>query len=132
MKRNRGLLISQSIYLTFGMACLFGIPSRVDISKSGFRMIEACFVHQNTFRKQFSYSPANGERRNSIPHGHTNDRKPSNHKRPLQSHRIGIIGGGLGGLSTAYHLLEKSPSADITIIDKKSAGTGGASAVAGG
>jgi len=41
----------------------------------------------------------------------------------------GIVGGGLAGLSTAYHLLEKSPSANITIFDN---GNGGASLVAGG
>ena len=51
---------------------------------------------------------------------------------PLMGHRVGIIGGGLAGLSTAYHLSLLSPSIDITIIDQNSPGTGGASAVAGG
>ncbi|CAB9508041.1 oxidoreductase [Seminavis robusta] len=52
--------------------------------------------------------------------------------------RIAIVGGGLAGLSTAFHLLERhqeqrlfTPLA-ITILDKDSVGTGGASAVAGG
>lgn len=53
------------------------------------------------------------------------------------SKNIAIVGGGLAGLSTAYHLLSKSidygiqcPS--ITIIDKNLPGLGGASSVAGG
>jgi len=47
---------------------------------------------------------------------------------------IGIIGGGLAGLSTAYHILKKThPSVPrITIIDKNVPGKGGASSVAGG
>jgi hypothetical protein len=45
---------------------------------------------------------------------------------------VGIVGGGLAGLSTAYQLLQKSPSLDITIIDKAPPGTAGASSVAGG
>lgn len=45
---------------------------------------------------------------------------------------MGIIGGGLAGLSTAYHLLQKSPSIDVTIIDKAEPGASGASSVAGG
>ncbi|MGK3733180.1 MAG: hypothetical protein ACI8RD_000421 [Bacillariaceae sp.] len=51
----------------------------------------------------------------------------------LNGHRVGIIGGGLAGLSTAYHLLEKDPSTDITVFDQHpTPGIGGASAVAGG
>jgi len=50
----------------------------------------------------------------------------------LKAQRIAVIGGGLAGLSTVYHILEKSPSSDVTIIDPRSPGTGGASAVAGG
>ena len=45
---------------------------------------------------------------------------------------VAIIGGGLAGLSTTYHLLQKSPDLNITIFDKTKPGTGGASAVAGG
>ena len=55
---------------------------------------------------------------------------------------IAIIGGGLAGLSTAFHLIEQQSSKNgssrggplkITILDKASGpGTGGASAVAGG
>jgi len=52
---------------------------------------------------------------------------------PISSPRnIGIIGGGLAGLSTAYHLLQKAPNTNITIFDKELPGSGGASAVAGG
>lgn len=45
---------------------------------------------------------------------------------------VGIIGGGLAGLATAFHLTEKRPSANLTIIDKALPGVGGASSVAGG
>ena len=45
---------------------------------------------------------------------------------------IAIVGGGLAGLSTAYHLLEKCSSTEITIFDQAPAGAGGASSVAGG
>ena len=46
--------------------------------------------------------------------------------------KVAIVGGGLAGLSTAYHLLSKEPTVDITIWDETSVGAGGASAVAGG
>lgn len=46
--------------------------------------------------------------------------------------RIGIVGGGLAGLSTAYHLLKKAPDTNITIFDRAPVGQGGASSVAGG
>jgi len=47
---------------------------------------------------------------------------------------ISIVGGGLAGLSTAYHFLTKAnnTSASVTIYDKHSVGKGGASSVAGG
>jgi len=53
-------------------------------------------------------------------------------RRNMSTRNYGIIGGGLAGLSTAYHLLEKSPSANITIFDLFDSGNGGASSVAGG
>lgn len=52
--------------------------------------------------------------------------------------KVAIVGGGLAGLSTAFHLLEKSKQLDpkspmkITILDKAPVGTSGASSVAGG
>ena len=52
--------------------------------------------------------------------------------------KIAIVGGGLAGLSTAFHLLEKATqlypvkSLDLSILDSHPVGTGGASAVAGG
>jgi ribulose 1,5-bisphosphate synthetase/thiazole synthase len=50
--------------------------------------------------------------------------------------RVGIIGGGLAGLSVAHHLIEKShqtTNLDVTIFDRcVGPGLGGASAVAGG
>ncbi len=53
-------------------------------------------------------------------------------------HNIAIVGGGLAGLSTAYHLLRRTvtsadlPTPSITIFDKTDPGQGGASSVAGG
>ena len=46
---------------------------------------------------------------------------------------VAIIGGGLAGLSTAYHLLDISSNPmHVTIYDKQKVGEGGASSVAGG
>lgn len=50
----------------------------------------------------------------------------------VMPHKIGIVGGGLAGLSTAFHLLQKRKSVEITILDKAPVGTAGASSVAGG
>jgi hypothetical protein len=50
-----------------------------------------------------------------------------------QLQRIAIVGGGLAGLSTAFHLLEKTQSrCQVTIFDTAPVGTAGASSVAGG
>jgi ribulose 1,5-bisphosphate synthetase/thiazole synthase len=46
-------------------------------------------------------------------------------------HNIAIIGGGLAGMATAYHLVNKMPC-NITIFDAQPVGKGGASAIAGG
>lgn len=52
---------------------------------------------------------------------------------PLEvSHDIAVVGGGLAGLATAFHLLQKAPNSKITIFDKALPGCGGASSVAGG
>lgn len=55
------------------------------------------------------------------------------------SNNVAVVGGGLAGLATAYHLLEKKKSSElfsgdihVTIFDKASVGTQGASSVAGG
>lgn len=56
----------------------------------------------------------------------------SSRRKSDSNQHIGIIGGGLAGLSTAYYLLEKAPGLSVTVIDKGEPGTGGASAVAGG
>lgn len=50
----------------------------------------------------------------------------------VRSQSVAIVGGGLAGLSTAFHLLKKDPDTSITIFDTKSPGLGGASSVAGG
>jgi hypothetical protein len=59
------------------------------------------------------------------------------HDRPPQLQNIAIVGGGLAGLSTAYHLLEKTQARNnsrcrVTIFDTAPVGTAGASSVAGG
>ena len=45
---------------------------------------------------------------------------------------VNILGGGLAGLSLAYHLTRLSPSTRVTIQDPNLPGEGGGSAVAGG
>ena len=46
---------------------------------------------------------------------------------------VAIVGGGLAGLSVAYHLLDQKTGAiNISIYDKANVGEGGASSVAGG
>ena len=45
---------------------------------------------------------------------------------------VNILGGGLAGLSLAYHLARLSPSTKVTIQDPNPPGEGGGSAVAGG
>lgn len=47
-------------------------------------------------------------------------------------HSVAIIGGGMAGLSTAHHFIQKQPGIQITIFDKAPVGTAGASSVAGG
>jgi hypothetical protein len=51
----------------------------------------------------------------------------------IEPQNIAIVGGGLAGLSTAFHLLEKTQSrCRVTIFDTAPVGTAGASSVAGG
>lgn len=64
---------------------------------------------------------------------------PSSSSLRTASNNVAIVGGGLAGLATAYHLLEKKKSSEsisgdihVTIFDKASVGTQGASSVAGG
>ena len=64
-------------------------------------------------------------------------RGETNNDHPITN--IAIVGGGLAGLSTAYHLLDIASRDDdvrkglrITIFDKAKVGEGGASSVAGG
>lgn len=52
------------------------------------------------------------------------------------AHKIAVVGGGLAGLATTYHLLQQSASSgqnvEVTILDRAPVGTAGASSVAGG
>jgi len=46
--------------------------------------------------------------------------------------KIAVVGGGLAGLSAAFHLLDKRKGLGVTVFDKAEVGTAGASSVAGG
>jgi NADPH-dependent 2,4-dienoyl-CoA reductase/sulfur reductase-like enzyme len=46
--------------------------------------------------------------------------------------RVAVIGGGLAGLATVFHLIDRDPRIEITVFDTAAVGTGGASSVAGG
>lgn len=79
------------------------------------------------------------ERRKTCLSGDTSINAEEKDVRPIKN--IAIIGGGLAGLSAAYHLLDiagnsgasaSTPGMQITIYDKANVGKGGASAVAGG
>ena len=51
----------------------------------------------------------------------------------FEGRKIAVVGGGLAGLSVAFHLLEKTnASIKLTLLDKAEPGCGGASSVAGG
>lgn len=50
----------------------------------------------------------------------------------VKPRKIAIIGGGLAGLSTLFHLQENDPNLQITVLDRAKVGTSGASSVAGG
>lgn len=72
-------------------------------------------------------------------HGSTVTTSLETERKPTLPRRVAIVGGGLAGLSTAYHLLQKtaadvnlSSCLDITILDPAMVGMAGASSVAGG
>mmetsp|Transcript_25851 Transcript_25851/g.60867 ORF Transcript_25851/g.60867 Transcript_25851/m.60867 type:complete len:377 (-) Transcript_25851:2468-3598(-) len=105
------------------------------VNKTKPQMVTAFLFQNRIFRHQ--HFSKNEERCNLLSFNRVgsfeNDRNTISRKyHQLMGHRVAIIGGGLAGLSAAYHLLEKSPSTDITIVDRNDPGTGGASAVAGG
>ena len=55
------------------------------------------------------------------------------HPESSRPRNVTVLGGGLAGLSTAYHLLTRAaPGSRINIVDKAEVGTAGASSVAGG
>ena len=66
------------------------------------------------------------------PISNENNEIPCNNKG--NSKRVAIVGGGLAGLSTAYHYLSKMKDRTtyVTVYDIAPVGTGGASSVAGG
>ena len=130
MERNRKLAINRflGLYLVVVIMRFSGLPVRKEQSERGFFMVTALL--NKRMNRNHSKFLCGRERCNLF--SSTADSGTVRRQQPLMSHRIGIIGGGLAGLSTAYHLLEKCPSADITIIDRQAPGTGGASSVAGG
>ena len=140
MERNGRLSINRilCLYIIVNMTHFLGLTSRIEQNGSGFLTVAALLMDKRTLRKQ-CYSLAGRERRNPFSSrvnsgigGCSSDKNTSRQQHSLMAHRVAVIGGGLAGLSTAYHLLEKSPFSDITIIDQQSPGAGGASAVAGG
>jgi hypothetical protein len=76
-----------------------------------------------------------GTRRSFLPHHSFSSTSSSDEDIPPPQ-RIAIVGGGLAGLSTAFHLLEKTQARSsrcrVTIFDTAPVGTAGASSVAGG
>jgi hypothetical protein len=73
----------------------------------------------------------------SCIHTKAHDNSAADHDRDadeqIEPQNIAIVGGGLAGLSTAFHLLEKTQSrCRVTIFDTAPVGTAGASSVAGG
>ena len=87
--------------------------------------------HHSTRRRSISVSTTNNDEANL-----QQDDRPATKS---TNQNICIIGGGLAGLATAYHLLDKTsgdhslPSINLTILDTQSCpGVGGASSVAGG
>jgi hypothetical protein len=68
---------------------------------------------------------------------YSNGNTDIHHTQIFSPKNIGIVGGGLAGLSTTFHILKHCADRNIdlpsiTIIDKSLPGEGGASSVAGG
>ena len=123
------------LYLSVVMMNLIGLLVRMEQSTAAVTMVSALSVNKRTLKHQYNFlGGREGCRRflSRVDSGSIDSKETCRQQTPLMSHRIGIIGGGLAGLSTAYHILEKCPSADVTIIDRNSPGAGGASSVAGG
>lgn len=136
MQRNGRLSKSRflCLYLIVVVMSLFEIPVRMKQRTARVTMVSALLANKRTFRRSCNFLGSREGCRafSSMVDSRSNDSKETCPQTPLMSHRIGIIGGGLAGLSTAYHILEKCPSADITIMDRNNPGAGGASSVAGG
>jgi hypothetical protein len=106
--------------------------SRLD-PRAGHRRLDTrrlFFLNQQLFRSSSS---------SSLPtkaHDNDNDGVDQQQQQIPAPHNIAIVGGGLAGLSTAFHLLEKTVSLSsrcrVTIFDTAHVGTAGASSVAGG
>ena len=91
-------------------------------SRTSSASIRYQFRNRSTHRIRFQHFATTSEPPSPAPI-RTSEIPPQN---------IAIVGGGLAGLSTAYHLLKNSPTSSITIFDKTLPGQGGASSVAGG
>jgi hypothetical protein len=97
----------------------------------GHRLLDTgrSFLNQQLFSIRSSSS--------SCIHTKSHDNSADDHDRDadgqIEPQNIAIVGGGLAGLSTAFHLLEKTQSrCRVTIFDTAPVGTAGASSVAGG
>lgn len=64
--------------------------------------------------------------------GNSSSRLLATRLRSTATRKATVVGGGLAGLSTAFHLLEKCSSIEVTIVDQEEVGCGGASSVAAG
>ena len=106
------------------------------------RPSSSSFRHRGYFSTDASENETR-RRRGSAPssHRHLSNRTDNEEPPlPLVVKSAAIVGGGLAGLSTAYHLLDVAGKEEkdaprrvrITVYDKADVGEGGASSVAGG
>lgn len=103
--------------------------SLLDVVLLSFQMISACALRSTTTRTRKA-SP-----RHQLSVALSAASQPPQREEAETPRHLAILGGGLAGLGTAYHFLDKCSADDVenvTIWDRSAVGQGGASAVAGG